>query len=459
MNFIGRQAELSKLLKFYNDKTSHFALVYGRRRVGKSELIKQSIKQFKANCIYYECKQTSEKNNIESLSEIISEQLNLPRLAFQSLEELIDYLFKYANNTPFLLVLDEYPYLREVIKGLDSIFQSLIDKYADKSGLKLVVCGSYIDVMKSLLLGQNPLYGRVDLVLNVNPMDYYDSSLFYKSFKNEDKVRLYSVFGGIPYYNRLIDENKSVKENIIDLIASNGARLETEISMHLKSEISKIVNANEVFQTLAKGFSKYKDILSQSNIASSPSLADILEKLIKMELIKKEAPINDEKNKKKTAYYINDNLSLFFYKYIFNRTSQMNVMPEESFYKRYISDDFETQYVPKIFENICKEYLIRQNKCGLNKEPFEKIGKYYYDDPENNSNGEFDVVTYGENGYVFYEAKFTNAPITQSIISKEIEQVRKTGLNCKKFGFISKSGFKNVKEKSIIQITLNDLYC
>ena len=131
-------------------------------------------------------------------------------------------------------------------------------------------------------------------------MDYYESAMFYKDFSDEDKVRLYSVFGGIPYYNRLIDSDMSVKDNIINLIASPGARLENEVSMYLSSEISKITNANEVFETLASGFSKYKDILDQSNVSSGPTLVDVLEKLIKMDVVKKEAPINDENNKKKS---------------------------------------------------------------------------------------------------------------------------------------------------------------
>ena len=116
-----------------------------------------------------------------------------------------------------IFVLDEYPYIRENIKGLDSIFQSLVDKYKDSSKLKLILLGSYVDVMKSLLEKSNPLYGRADLVIDLQQMDYYDSSLFYPAFSEEDKVRIYSVFGGIPYYNRLVDDSKSVKENIIDL--------------------------------------------------------------------------------------------------------------------------------------------------------------------------------------------------------------------------------------------------
>lgn len=152
-----------------------------------------------------------------------------------------------------ILVLDEYPYIRELVSGMDSILQALIDKYRDKSKLSLIILGSYVDVMRSLLEHSNPLYGRVDLTINLRQMDYYESSLFYPKYSEEDRVRIYSVFGGIPYYNRLVDDSKSVKENIIELIASPGARLENEVSMYLNSEISKIVNVNEVFEALAKG--------------------------------------------------------------------------------------------------------------------------------------------------------------------------------------------------------------
>ena len=458
MKFIGRKTELSKLNSFFKDELSHCALIYGRRRIGKSELIKQSIKEFGKNGLYYECKQTSEKNNVESLSEILSYQLGFPKLAFNSLEELVDFLFKYSKDKKIILVFDEYSYLQDTIKGLDSILQTLIDKYSEESGLKIVICGSFIDSMKSLLSNQNPLFGRVDLVLNLKQMDYYESSLFYKTFSNEDKIRLYSVFGGVPYYNRLINPNKSVKENIIELIASKGSRLEMAISMNLKSEISKLINANEVFEVLAKGFTKFSDILSQSHVSSSPTLADILEKLMKMEIVKKEAPINDEQNKKKAGYYINDNFSLFYYKYIFNHLSQLNIMSENHFYEKYINDDFEKKYVPKIFEKVCREYLIRQNLKGKLEEPFEKIGKYYYDNPVEKTNGEFDVVTWSQKGYVFYEVKFTNEPISSKVIKKEIEQVNNSGLSAIRYGFISKSGFKTIRNNSIIKITLDDLF-
>ena len=313
--------------------------------------------------------------------------------------------------------------------------------------------------MKALLMKENPLYGRTDLTIDLKPMDYWESSLFYPDFSCEDKVRLFSVFGGIPYYNRLIDPGLSVRQNIEALIASDGARLENEVTMFLSSEISKIRNANEVFSTLARGYSRFNDILSQSHVSSSPTLADVLEKLIKMEVIEKQAPINDEGNRRKAGYFITDQLSKFYYRYIFRFISQLRVMDSPIFWDRYIQEDFESRFVPQSFETLCRQYLIRKNRQGLLGEVFDKIGKYWYDDPIKRTNGEFDVVTLDPKGYIFYEVKFRKDKITDSMIKQEIDEVERTGLKPYKYGFFSRAGFSlNCSDERIILIPLQELY-
>lgn len=458
MNFIGRKEELEKLNRAMQADEMNFSLIYGRRRVGKSELVSQALSKIKAKKLYYECKQVAEESNVKGLSEILSESMGLPKLGFSNMESLLDYIFELSAKEKIVLVLDEYPYLRESIKGMDSILQAMIDKHRKTSKITLIILGSYVEVMRSLLEHGNPLYGRVDLTIYLKQMDYYESSLFYPNYSAEDKVRIYSVFGGIPYYNRLVDDSKSVKENIINLIASPGARLENEVSMYLNAELSKIINANEVFEALSRGFSKYSDILSQSHVSSGPTLADVLDKLIRMEVVDKTSPINDSGNKKKMAYHICDNLSLFYYRYIFKYSSQMNIMNSEVFYSKYIEKDFEDHYVPHLFENVCKQYLIRKNKKGEIEPVIEKIGKYYYDNPEERSNGEFDIVTEDDLGYAFYEVKFKKKQISDEMIDEEIEQVKATGLDCYKYVFFSRSGFRCKKRENVKLIELKELF-
>ncbi len=458
MKFIGRKEELKKLNKVISSEEMSFALIYGRRRVGKSELVNQAIAKSKVKNLYYECKQVAQESNVNGLSEIVSETLGLPKLGFTDIELLLNYIFEFSTKEKMVLVLDEYPYLRESVKGMDSILQAAIDKYRKTSKLTLIILGSYVEVMHSLLEHENPLYGRVDLTINLKQMDYYESSFFYPNYSAEDKVRIYSVFGGIPYYNRLIDDSKSVKENILSLIASPGARLENEVSMYLNAELSKIVNANEVFEALARGFSKYSDILSQSHVSSGPTLVDVLDKLISMEVVVKTAPINDSANKKKIGYYICDNLSLFYYRYIFRYSSQMNIMDSEVFYKKYIEKDFEEYFVPHVFENICRQYLVRKNKAGEIEPVIENIGKYYYDNPTERTNGEFDIVTEDERGYVFYEVKFRKKPVSDEMINEEIKQVKATGLDCYKYVFFSRSGFNCEKRENVALIAIEEIF-
>ena len=458
MRFYGRKRELTQLKKLISSDDMLMGLIYGRRRIGKSELVKQAIKESGIKSIFYECKQVTEESNVQSMCEVLSDVLGLPKLGYMKAEEIIDYIFELSKEESIVFVLDEYPYLRENVKGLDSIIQALVDKYRENSKLKLIVLGSYVEVMKSLLKESNPLYGRTDLVIDLKQMDYFESALFYPNMTYEDKVRIYSVFGGVPYYNRLVDDKKSVKENVIELVASPGARLENEVSTYLNSEISKIVNANEVFEALAKGFSKFSDILSQSHVSSSPTLADVLDKLMKMEVVEKKAPINDEKSKKKSGYYICDNLSLFYYRYIFKYSSQLKIMDPEVFYDKYIDKDFEEFYIPLRFEEICVQYLIRQNRLGVMDPVIEKIGKYYYDDPKTKTNGEFDVVTLDEKGYVFYEAKFRKKKTSKEVIETEISQVKSTGLNCYKYVFFSRAGFTAKETEDIKFIKLDQMF-
>lgn len=459
MTFIGRTKEQKKLLAQLSSPIQNAALLYGRRRVGKSELILHTMRQASdARTIYYECRQTTTENNTKNLSEVIAEAFDMPPLAFSDIEAALRFVFDRATGEKIVLAIDEYPYLRDVVKGMDSILQVLLDEYRDRSHLSLILCGSYVEVMKSLLERDNPLYGRIDLKINLQPMDYYESAQFYPERSCEDKVRLFSVFGGIPYCNRLIDKNASVRENLIHLILEPDARLEDEVPSYLLSEISKIGNAHEIFSALADGHARYRDILSQSHVSSGATLVNVLNRLIGMQLVQRRSPINDPNNKKRTSYVICDGLSKFYYRYVFRYLSQRSVLDPEVYYDRYVNDDFETQFVPRAFEEVCRQYLVRQNRMGNSEPPFDLIGTYSYDDPVTRTNGEFDVVTKDPLGYSFYEAKYRTTPITQRMIEDEIEQVQRTGLTCHRYGFFSRSGFEAQADERTALIGLEELY-
>lgn len=456
--FIGRESEIKDIKGRIQSDHFELILLYGRRHVGKTELIRHCLFNTEHRSVYYMCRQVKEKQLINGLSEAIHSLTDMSGQYFRSFEDALRYLFELGKKEKIIVALDEYPNARQMIEGLDSQIQALADEYKFKSQLKLILSGSYIDIMKSIKAQKSPLYGRITLSIDLKQMDYYESSMFYPSFSDTDKVALYSVLGGMPLYNSLVREDLSVKENIISLIASRNARLEDEIDLFLKAELSKLENANSIFSAMASGYFKYNEIMEEADISSTGVMSELITKLINMEAVRKEFPINKEKDKSKSRYYIDDNLARFYFHFIHRNLSALQIMSSEAFYQRFIEEEFNEHYVPKVFEDICRQYLIRMNINGEFDPVIEKIGKYYYDDPVGHKNGEFDIVTKDALGYSFYDAKYKTQPVTYGMIQKEIAQVNQTGLSCHRYGFFSKAGFKGDIPKEIVCYTLEEIY-
>ncbi len=458
MEFIGRKEEQESINYLLNREGYNGCIIYGRRRMGKTELIKHCVLKNNVQSIIFQCLESSEQENKNNLTDLISKIFEMKHLQFSSFMEAIEYLFELSINKKIVLVIDEYPYIRDLISGCDSKLQKIIDSYSSKSNLKLFLLGSSISTMEDVLSLHNPLYQRFNQSILLKQMDYYDSSMFYESFSNEDKIKIYSVFGGVPFYNEQIDPKQSVKENIIRIISGRFAGLKDFIDIYLKEELRKVNNANVVFDAIAIGTFHYTDILNKTHIGSSAQLTTILQKLIKMDLIEKVTPINEKTNKQKSRYRISDYCLRFYFNFIYRNSSAHNILDDDTFYNEYIKEEFDTIYVPNAFEAICKQFIIRINKKGLIKPLLSDIGTYWYDNPKEHKNGQFDVVGKSKDGYVFFECKFRATKITDSIIEKEIKQVNETTLKPIQYGFISKDGFDLNKEYSYLLYTLDDLY-
>lgn len=458
MDFIGRTEEqkvINDLLSLEDKFQS--CLLYGRRRLGKTELLKHVLLKKGKPCIFFQCSQGSEVGNTLNLTSLIKEVLNVSYLSFNSFVEALEYLFKYSCQRELYVVIDEYPYINKLVEGLDSKIQFLIDKYHNDSKMKFFLSGSSISTMEGILSESNPLYRRFNLSILLKEMDYFDSSKFYPLFSLDDKVRLYTAFGGVPFYNGQINEKLTVEENIIKLLSGKFSRLLDDITINIKEELTKINNANQIFMAIAKGAFHYTDILTNSNLKNSSALYDTLDILVKMDLIEYVCPINDKLNKRKSGYRIVDNTINFYYRYLYNKNSEREVMNEFVFYNSFIKDDFSNYLVPKMFERISRDFLVRLNRNNKLDPFLIDIGKYWYDDPVNKTNGEFDVVGKTMDGYVFYEVKYTNKPLDIIAMDSKIKQINMTNLKPVKYGFISKNGFE--KQDNEYQLyTLKDLY-
>lgn len=456
--FIGRTLEQKKINYLLNDDDFKSAIIYGRRRLGKTELIKHCLKTYNEKIIFYQAKESNEFDNTRLLTKQIEEVFELSHLYFESFFEALDFIFKHSETTPLCLVIDEYPYIRDIVSGCDSKLQNLIDNYNNTSKMKLFLIGSSISEMEEIIEHYSPLYGRFTQSILLKQMNYLDSSKFYPNFSNDDKVKLYSVFGGVPYFNIQINQKQSVKENIIRLLSGSFSSLKDYLETYLKMELRKVNNANIVLETIATGAFHFTDILQKSHIDSSPSLNATLQKLIKMDLIEYVCPINDKNNKQKSGYRITDMSLRFYYNFIYKNESANKVLDDDVFYEKFIRNDFEQIYVPKVFETICKEYLIIKNRQSQLSYLLIDIGTYWYDDPINKKNGQFDIVGKSVDGFIFFECKYKNTPINDSVIKDEVQQVSNTNLKPITYGFFSKSGFKLDDTYDYLFFTLDDLY-
>ena len=455
--FLGRQKELNQLLNIINSPKLEVVLIYGRRRVGKTALIKELLSRSKIPFIYYEASRTNRWLNESAF--LTTFKLTFKSSKSNSIFNAIDEIFLYSTSKPIILALDEFSFLDQNIPEVLGYLQQKIDT-SENSKIKIILSGSYIETMKSLTNYDSPLHGRITSSLYLKAFDYFESSIFYSNLSNIDKFEFYACFGGLPLSLIRIDPAKSLKENILNLFLNDGNYLKTEIDKGLVGEFKKLENADIVFKEIVNGNNKRNSLLKSTRLPSA-SLDVILKTLVNMNLLSKKTPINDENNKKKTFYEIHDFLLNFYYTFIFQNQSIISILDKEEFYYKFIEEILKREYLPKMFEKVSKEFLIRMNKSRKLKKSFYKIGSYWYDDPKSHRNGEFDVATLDEDGYCIYECKYRKNPIDDEIIYEEKKQTAFLPLGSVKLGFISKNGFQ-IENSSILNnvnlFSLDDFY-
>lgn len=181
MKFIGREQEQKTIQRLMSKDGYQGCVIYGRRRMGKTELVRKCALDQKSPVVMYQCKESNEQDNVETLTGLLRTVLNNPYLSFATFMDAVRFLFDYSKDQEIILVLDEYPYLKNLIDGCDSKLQSIIDDHAMSCNLKLFLLGSSISTMEDILSHDNPLYMRFQNSIFLRQMDYWDSAQFLPS--------------------------------------------------------------------------------------------------------------------------------------------------------------------------------------------------------------------------------------------------------------------------------------
>ena len=245
--FIGREKELESLKEFYDKDGIGMTVIYGRRRIGKSTLISEFIKDKKN--IFYTATKVGKNRNLELFSAQVVDLFmpGLENISFQTTEAVFDFIDKNIGDDKIVLVIDELPYWAEKDEALLSVLQKYIDVNWKDKNLKIILCGSALSFMENKVLSEkSPLFGRRDSQIKLEAFNYLDAAKFVPDYTNEDKAICYGITGGVAKYLSMIDPTKSLDENIIRLFFRTDGYLYDETRNLLTQEFSDISLVNNI---------------------------------------------------------------------------------------------------------------------------------------------------------------------------------------------------------------------
>lgn len=452
--FVGREDELLQLNEAFSEDHSAI-LVYGKRRVGKTTLIKQALLNQEKECLYYECVKGTVQDNIDGVTRML---LDNHVLQFSTTFSSFRDVFAFLNSLPkkFIVVIDEYPYLKSLTPGkiVDSEFQAVIDN--NLANINLVLSGSHIGMMREMLKEGNALYGRFETVIRLRELSYRTAALFYLNKSAYDKVGLFSAFGGSPFILGQLRENESLEQNIVRTILSENNPVHLYAANLLLSDYSNSINTERILAALGNGKKRYTDLESKLGANKTGNLSKQLKALTDMEIVRRTTPINKSGDAKKAGFEINDNLMRFYYTFVHRNRSALQMLGPQAFYAHFVAPTL-AEFISHRFEEICRDYFSYLAKSGQLPE-VRNIGCYYYDDPATKTNGEFDVALDLGGSFALYEAKYYQSPLELSEIHREIGQIRAIKeLAVSEIGFIAANGFAE-KEEGYQYYTADDLY-
>lgn len=344
--FIGRERELETLNRLYASNKFEFAVIYGRRRVGKTALINHFIEGKKT--IYFTSLESTEKYNLESLSKsIIEYQTGIEtKISFRSFQEALEYVFQLSEKERLVLSVDEYPYVAQSSKSFASTLQQLIDKYKNSSKLMLILCGSPISYMEDQVLAYRaPLYDRQTAQMKIAPFDFEEACRYLKNFSDEDKALIYEFFGGTPQYLLQVDDKLSVEDNIKNTYLNPDSTLFEEPLKILRREVRELALYNAILSVIATGAFRMSEI--SNKVGESTNICSAyVKKLISLGIIRK-APC-EERASRKATYSIEDNMFRFWYRFVPENISLIARGAVDLAYKRI------EQFLPDYIEGYTK---------------------------------------------------------------------------------------------------------
>jgi AAA+ ATPase superfamily predicted ATPase len=395
MSFHGRKHELAALESAWRGPASSFLPVYGRRRVGKSEMIVHFMTGKPG--IYFVGKRAPGETQITEFMETAARALNEPLLARASVrgwKDALDLVVKHwTGKKKLILALDEFQWMAEGAEELPSIIQELWDRSWAKSGkVMLILCGSYLGFMEREVLGKkSPLFGRRTGQMLLKPFHHLEAAGFHPRYSLADKARVYAICGGIPMYLLAFDEKLSVEQNIIKNILHDISALSREPEFLLREELRDLMPYHAVLMALAQGKNAPIQLSSTTGI-DVRGLNYHLSTLVDLGYVQRRYPITDVRpNTRTVRYALDDPFLRFWFRFIFPHQSTLKMLGPKQGYAEIIKPEIEAYY-GRCFERLCRECLPMIYQAEGVRSAFE-CGEYW------DKNVQIDVVGVRKDGW------------------------------------------------------------
>ena len=425
--FIGREKELRFLQDKYDEKKGQLIVLYGRRRVGKTETLREFCRD-KPHLFFF-CTQTTDRVQLARFSSQILRE-DIP--AKQYLSEFADWekAFRAILDLPYgekkkLIVIDEFPYMCKGNKSIPSILQNLWDMELKDGNVMIVLCGSAMSfVEKELLAEKNPLYGRATGIYKMTEMGFYEAARFFPDYSERDKVLAYAVLGGIPHYLNQFRPELSVQENIKRNILTKGSVLYSEVDFLLHQELREPPIYNAIIEAVALGSTKLNDISQKSLLEDTSKTSVYLKNLIELGIVRREFSVDagtkEKANANRGTYRLTDHFFRFWYAFGFANLSQLEDGDVEGVYE-YLVRPALHEFASSVFEDVCREFVRELQKKNALPFRYARMGRWMGKTTvrdKNAENGlrmaetEIDLlgISRDEKEYLVGECKFKHSP-------------------------------------------------
>jgi len=442
--FIGREKELQTLTTHYESNKFSFIPIYGRRRVGKTQLIEEFIRDKRA-IFFTAVNKGTYKSNLELLSKAIFDGSEAAPI-YNSFYDALNGIHTMAQKEKLIFVIDEFPYFAESDASIISMLQQFIDLKFLKTNMMLVLSGSSLSFMENQVLGyQSPLYGRRSGQIKLLPLDFQTARLFAPHFSKQDQAIMYGATGAIPKYLSLFNDSISLDDNLMGQYFDSNAYLFEETDNLLKQEFKEPALYKAIITAIASGASQMKDIKNKTGEDSS-TIATYMKSLLDTGIIKKEVPIMDKPTSRKTIYRLDDGMFRFWYRFVYPNTSLIALDKSELVYSR-IQPQI-TAFMGEVFEKLCIEHMWRI--YDTLPFPFQNIGRWWGNNPDLKTQAEIDFIAYAndEAQAIFGECKWTNQPLDKPTVEALIEKGRMFQSFTRKYYYLfAKNGFTSGAQK------------